>query len=184
MVSGPTISSSWWVRRAAPRLGLTHPTEDPPGSPAWSGYDPRMPPTPGPSRPSRSSKPRRQGDAAPSAADPLERLRKWRTPATPDQSLHFLQDQFQREVVRPHKQLAVIITAWETLVPPALARRTRLDSLTRGVLKVGVDSSSTLYELDRLLRQSLLSQLIAACPRTALQRVQLHLDGSLLGKQE
>ncbi|MEX0775177.1 MAG: DciA family protein [Phycisphaeraceae bacterium] len=104
--------------------------------------------------------------------DPLERLRHWRNRPQRDQSLAFLKQQFQRQIEKPFKQLEKIAQLWQALVPADLLPHTRLESLTRGTLRVGIDSSARLYELDRLLRQSLQRELLAACPGT-LRKIQL-----------
>ncbi len=113
------------------------------------------------------------------ADDRLKQLQKWRVRRDPDLSLSFLKEQFKREVQRPHQQLAQLITLWESLIPPALSARTRLDSLSRGVLKISVDDSATLYELDQLLRSGLQQQLITASRKSPLHRVQLRIDSQL-----
>lgn len=82
----------------------------------------------------------------------LRQLGTWRTRPPRDLSLHFLKDQFQREVAKPYKQLGQIVELWREHVPDHLHQRTALRSLQRGRLTVTVSDSSTLYELDRLLR--------------------------------
>ena len=62
---------------------------------------------------------------------------------------------------------------WPTLVPAELAGHCRLGSLVRGVLRVAVEDSAHLYDLDRLLRQGLQSRLRAAVKGPAIHRVQL-----------
>jgi predicted nucleic acid-binding Zn ribbon protein len=106
----------------------------------------------------------------------IENLRRYRNRPERDQSLGFLREQFKRQVERPHKQLAKLVCLWAELVPDDLARHTRLDSLNRGVLRVAVDSSARLYELDRLLRGGLQQQLIRAHPGPAIRKVQLHIQ--------
>jgi hypothetical protein len=103
----------------------------------------------------------------------LDQLRRWRTRPEPDLSLAFLREQFKREVEKPHKQLAQIGSVWPTLVPPELAAHCRLTTLLRGVLRVAVEDSAHLYDLDRLLRQGLERQLRAAVKGPAIHRVQL-----------
>lgn len=103
----------------------------------------------------------------------LERLRRWRNRPEADLSLSFIENQFKRDVARPHKQLAQVVDAWQRDVPAELAAHTRLISLSRGVLKVGVDSASHLYQLDRLLREGLESRLISAMKAGSLRKVQL-----------
>lgn len=104
----------------------------------------------------------------------LRRLREWRNPAGADYSLHFIKDQFQREVARPHKQLGRFVELWTELVPEPVLGHTRLEGFSRGVLRVAVDSSPHLYELDQLLRGGLERELIRRQPAgAALRRVRL-----------
>ncbi len=109
------------------------------------------------------------------ANEHLKRLRGWRNRPEPDLSMDFLRQQFKKEIEKPHKQLAQAAELWQTLLPPALLEHTRLESLQRGILRVGVDSSSHLYELDGLLRQGLERQLITAHHAGPLRKVQLRL---------
>jgi hypothetical protein len=67
---------------------------------------------------------------------------------------------------------------WRQLIPPKLLAHTRLESLTRSVLRVSVDSSAHLYELDRLLRSGLEDRLCREAKSAPLRRVQLKLVGS------
>ena len=53
---------------------------------------------------------------------------------------------------RTHKRLGELIDLWAQVVPEDMARGTRIAALRGGVLHVSVESSSRLYELDRLLR--------------------------------
>jgi hypothetical protein len=103
----------------------------------------------------------------------LDQLRRWHTRPRPDLSLKFLGEQFKRQVAKPYKQLAQVSAVWTTLVPPELAAHCRLDAVLRGVLRVAVEDSAHLYDLDRLLRQGLERQLLAAAKGPALRRVQL-----------
>ncbi|MEX0654511.1 MAG: DUF721 domain-containing protein [Phycisphaeraceae bacterium] len=105
----------------------------------------------------------------------LDRLRASRNRPDPDLSLGFLQKQFQRDVARPHKQLAQLVELWAQLVPADLAQHTRLESLSRGVLRVAVDSSSHLYELDHLLRAGLERDLVRQHTGPAFRRIKLQL---------
>ena len=111
-----------------------------------------------------------------SQADPVSRLdelcRRRRGVET-DHSLAFLKDAFSRQVTRPFKQLESFVDVWQSLVPAALLEHTRLEGLSRGVLRVAVDSSERLYELDRRLRGGLEQELIRALPATAVRRIQL-----------
>lgn len=112
-------------------------------------------------------------------AERLERVRASRIRSERDEGLGFLVLGFQRDVARPHKQLAALVEAWDELVPAPLAERTRLEGLLRGTLTVAVDSSSTLDSLDRLLRAGLRVTLIKANSGPALRRIKLRVDSSL-----
>ena len=114
----------------------------------------------------------------------LERLRNWRNRRKEDYSLSFLAKQFKHQIARPHKQIRSVIEWWNKLVPAELLEHTRLESLRRGVLKVSVDSSSRLYELDRLLRSGLEQQIIASYPGVGLCRIQLRVDDTWCERSE
>ena len=114
-----------------------------------------------------------------SQADPVSRLDELcrrRRGVEADHSLAFLKDDFARRVTRPFKQLESFVGVWQSLVPPALIEHTRLEGLSRGVLRVAVDSSAHLYELDMLLRQGLERRMIRQHKGPAFRRVQLRVD--------
>ncbi len=89
----------------------------------------------------------------------IHRLRQWRSGREPDQSLSFIKKLFDRQIARPHKKVAKLVALWEKHIPPELAARTALLSYSRGVLRVEVADSATLYQLDRLLRSGAEQQL-------------------------
>lgn len=103
----------------------------------------------------------------------LDRLRGWRNRKDFDHSLSFIKPQFKREIEKPYKQLLAMAQLWPQLVPAELLARTKLETISRGVLKVIVDSSGALYELDRLLREGLEQKLITQNKGPAFRRVQL-----------
>ena len=107
------------------------------------------------------------------ASQRLERLRKYRVRKAPDLSLAFLKNQFQRDVAKPHKQLGQLVSLWQQLLPPDLLEHTRLEGLSRGTLRVAVDSSPHLYQLDRLLSAGLERQLVQQHAGPAFRRVKL-----------
>ena len=117
------------------------------------------------------------GDADPQV-DHLEKLRRWKGFADRDLTLQFLRGQFQRDIEKPFRQLEAIAPLWRQLVPLELAEHSCLESLSRGVLQVAVDSSPQLYELDRLLRGGLEKQLADRHKGTPLRRVRLRVDES------
>jgi hypothetical protein len=85
----------------------------------------------------------------------LKRLSQWKQAHPPDLSLSFLKKQFKRDIERPYKQLGDLGELWRNLLPATLVAQTRLEGLSRGVLRVTVSSSAALYEIDRLLREGL-----------------------------
>jgi len=103
----------------------------------------------------------------------MERLRGWRARRERDLTLGFLKDTFKREVEKPFKQLEGLAELWAELVPDELAAHTKLESLSRGVLRVVVDSAGRHYELDRLLREGLMRELTRRHKGAALRQVKV-----------
>jgi predicted nucleic acid-binding Zn ribbon protein len=103
----------------------------------------------------------------------LDNLKRYRGRKERDMSLHFMSKDFKQQVERPFKQLQTIVPLWEELVPVQLADHTRLESLSRGTLRVSVDSSARLYELDQLLRGGLQRELITRHKGPAFRKIQL-----------
>ena len=89
----------------------------------------------------------------------------------------FMRNQFKREVQKPYEQLGDLSAIWSELVPEALSIHTKLVSLNRGVLRVSVDSSGRLYELDRVLRGGVFGELVTRHKGKAIRRVELKVRG-------
>ncbi|QDU33713.1 hypothetical protein KS4_17690 [Poriferisphaera corsica] len=106
----------------------------------------------------------------------LQQLRDNRNFRDRDFSLSFLQRQFKNEIEKPFKQIAGLVEVWNRLVPEHIATHTRLESLSRGILRVSVESNSWLYELDKALRSGLQNQIISEFRGKAFRRVQLKVD--------
>jgi hypothetical protein len=104
----------------------------------------------------------------------LNRLRQWRNTPARDDTMAFLKKQFKAEVEKPYKQLESVVEVWLRLVPHDLLAHARLESFSRGVLRVVVDSSAHLYELDRLLRGGLEQRIITEHRGPAFRKIQLH----------
>jgi hypothetical protein len=115
------------------------------------------------------------------ASDPndvhLQRLRQWRNKPERDLGLGFLKKYVKQEIEKPYKQLGALVKLWGELVPAELVAHTRLEGVGRGVLRVAVDSSAHLFELDRLLRGGLEQRLITEHKGPAFRRVQLRVAG-------
>lgn len=98
----------------------------------------------------------------PDALIHLERLRRFRGRRERETSILPLVNAFERELAREERALGGAGAAWERLVPPALAERTRVVSFSRGTLAVVADDAATAFELDRELRGGLEGALRAA----------------------
>lgn len=92
----------------------------------------------------------------------LERLRAFRGRRERETCIMPLVNSFERELSRQQRLLGGAGSAWERLVPPALAERTRVTGYARGTLSVIADDSATAFELDRALRGGLEGELRAA----------------------
>jgi hypothetical protein len=85
----------------------------------------------------------------------LERLRARRARPQPKWSIGGLIDAVEKEGRRRQRNLGELADLWERLVPPELARQTRLQGFRAGVLTVVVETSTARFELDRALRGGL-----------------------------
>lgn len=106
----------------------------------------------------------------------LERLRAFRGRRERDTSITPLVDSFERELSRQERAIGGAGRAWESLVPPELASRSRVVSYQRGTLLVSVDDSATAFELDRALRAGLEGRLRSAL-RAGSLRVRVRTGG-------
>ena len=106
----------------------------------------------------------------------LEERRQQRVFPPRDDSMAFVSAMFKRDIARPFKQLGELVELWEQLLPAELVAATRLESLSRGVLSVAVDSSARLYDLDRRLREGLERELITRHRGPAFRRVKLRVE--------
>lgn len=108
----------------------------------------------------------------------LDRLRKRRVFAPKDESLAFLKQTFKQDVARPFRQLQGVTEAWAALIPEDLQRRSRLESLQRGVLTAVVDSSATHFLFDAYVRRGLAVKIAERSQSTVLRRIRLRVDAS------
>ncbi len=77
-------------------------------------------------------------------------------------------------VVRPRQtKLTKVQQAWQELLPPELTSHSCPDSLRLGRLRVLVDSSAHLQELDWLVREDLVGQLKKKCPGVTINEIKL-----------
>ncbi len=102
----------------------------------------------------------------------IERLRRHRGWRERDLSISGVVTDTLRSSTSLQRKLGALIELWQTRVPDHLVRRTRLSGLRGGVLHVSAESAAVAFELDRLLRQGLLSELRQAY-RGTLSRVKV-----------
>ena len=73
------------------------------------------------------------------------------------------------EARRAQGRLGSFVDLWEGLVPGEVASHTRVVAVRGGIAHVTVDTSSTAYEIDRLLREGLEQQLRRAYGKTLVR---------------
>ena len=99
----------------------------------------------------------------------LEQLRKWRARKDRDISVSATIQELRRNLKKSNKQLTQIIEAWDELVPSHIHKSANPISFQGGVLEVYADGSPTVYQLNRLIRASLLRELQQRCSGTLKQ---------------
>jgi hypothetical protein len=104
----------------------------------------------------------------------LERFRENRSKPERELSVAAMIRGTADTAARTHRRLGELIDLWSEIVPDDLASGTTVTALRGGVLHVTVDSSSRLYELDRLLRGGVTDELRRRYSGT-LTRVKLSL---------
>ena len=112
------------------------------------------------------------GDREVTAGEQIEQLRRYRGRRERDWSISGLLERTRRELDKSRRRSGAFIELWQSLVPAALERDTRVVSIRRGVVTVEVAGSSVAYELDRQLRDGLLADLRRAYSGT-LQSIRL-----------
>ena len=105
----------------------------------------------------------------------LEQVWQSRQGVSPGRPLGEPVNIFMKRIVQPRRRrLSLLGRAWLDLLPSELVDHSCLESLRGGRLKILVDSSSHLYELDLLVKEGLLDELREVCPtvpRSALKLV-------------
>jgi hypothetical protein len=101
----------------------------------------------------------------------LDRLRDQRLGPLKDLGLGDEIASLAREASRQGKRFGGLGEAWNAMCPPELLASTVLQSLTRGVLTVGVADASARFKVDLWLRSGGETELIKRCP--TLLRVRL-----------
>ena len=89
----------------------------------------------------------------------IQRLQAWRGRKTADLSIASIMESEVEKAAKTHKRLGELIDLWREVLPEALTAHTVLTGFRNGVLQVKVDSSATLFEIDRLLRGGMETEL-------------------------
>lgn len=108
----------------------------------------------------------------------LQQLQAWRGPPGGAKTMGDAITSLQRSAKQAHRQLGSFIEAWEALVPPELSCQTWVEAKRGGVVHVRTRSASVAWELDRRLREGLLSELRSRCSG-AISRVQVRVGGQM-----
>lgn len=99
----------------------------------------------------------------PPAMAAVARIRSNRVRPARDLSLQRDMDVALADIKRLRRNVSSIAAAWEATVPPDLAKRTTLSTLSRGQLAVLVPDAATRFALDRFLRAGGFAALAGAC---------------------
>jgi hypothetical protein len=89
------------------------------------------------------------------AVSRLEHLRARRARRAPQWAIDGLISAIEKDGRKRQRSLGDLIELWERLLPPELARQTKLQAFRAGVLMVIVETSAARFELDRALRGGL-----------------------------
>lgn len=82
----------------------------------------------------------------------IGQLQAWRGRKGRDLAIAGVIEATAEQASRVQRRLGELIEIWREVLPRRIADRTSLVSLRSGVLAVEVDSASTAFEIDRLLR--------------------------------
>lgn len=118
-----------------------------------------------------------QRDRRTPAARRLELLRSRRTRKASDLSIHQPMTAAALQLQQLQRDAGPMSSLWNELIPPELARHTRV-RIDKGTLRVSVADSSSRFALDRLLRAGIKDQLIRKSP-IPIRNVRLEATTSL-----
>lgn len=111
-----------------------------------------------------------------SAAARIEKLRRLRVFEPRDRTINAGLERARKQITEQKRKVGAAGAAWDAAVPDAIKDRCRLESFTRGVLKVTAQDAATNASLDRWLRGGGLDEL-AALTRAPLHRVSAKIGG-------
>ncbi len=96
----------------------------------------------------------------------LDRLRNWRARPLRDTSISDTVVAMRKGLRKGNRQSSSLVEAWDELVPSHIAKQATIVSLRKGILEVATDGSAVAYQLNRLIRVSLLRDLQRASKGT------------------
>jgi hypothetical protein len=96
----------------------------------------------------------------------LEQLQKWRALRKKELRIDQTMNLFCRSLKKASKQLVQMQDAWLELVPQHINQVSMPIALRSGTLEVVVDSASSAYQVNRLVRGTLLRDLQLRCSGT------------------
>ena len=93
----------------------------------------------------------------------LKQIRQWREHRVKDISIGATIHELRRKLKKSNKHLTQLIEAWDELVPTSIHQNATPTSFQNGILEVFADGSPTAYQLNRIIRASLLRDLQQRC---------------------
>lgn len=98
--------------------------------------------------------------------DHLQQLREWRSPREVPPVYSRAINRIQKNARGTHRHLGDFIEQWERLLPESLACQTTVEFSRGGTVHIKAKSAAISYEIDRLLREGLLTNLRRNCSMT------------------
>ena len=83
-----------------------------------------------------------------------------------------LSELVENQILPQQARFGPVIELWSEALPTELGRHCRIVDISRGQLKVQVDSSSYMYEL-RLCCSQLLGEIQRRCPQARIQKIKI-----------
>jgi hypothetical protein len=103
------------------------------------------------------------------STDKIERLQEWRARRKKELRVDQVMNTFCRSLRKASKQLIQLQDAWLELVPKHINQVSMPIALQNGTLEVVVDAAPTAYQVNRLIRGTLLRELQTRCSGTLVK---------------
>jgi hypothetical protein len=89
----------------------------------------------------------------------IQRLQAWRGRRGGESAIADFVSRVAEDTRRAHRRLGNLADLWQQLLPPEIVQCTALTGMRGGVLHVAADSAAVAFQLDRLLRGGIESEL-------------------------